>query len=426
MPSRPGAISSSRARRAWRRRSDDSAARTGPATSRTGAIGRSGSRDYAACPVDRLRHARRRQPPLTWLLLPMTRATVPMHWPRAWSGGGAPRHDGPPGRQLRPSSESAEVSACPRSGGGGYTRRCFAGLAAGRAPARPDRSRLASDRDRRPSARAAISSPAMSNTGSRACMHRAGDRNGRPAAAVHITVVTNGAAQARMTSRCPARKRRWSPAPPGHPQELPGRDRGAGRCRSFRKGARRQSGYGCCDWMTPWRRGPRRPAVVDLLLEDVLADPANVTAASIATDRRMNGSWARAGLPAAGPGHRGGHGFRDGGTYLITGGMGGIGLALARDLAARSRGQHHPSGPQRPAAARRMGPVITSACCPETNETARRIRAVQEIEAARAVTVRDRGGRCLRHRRDARGGAIGQSAAFGRDRRRHPCRRRDR
>ncbi|MEQ9258490.1 MAG: SDR family NAD(P)-dependent oxidoreductase [Roseovarius sp.] len=70
-----------------------------------------------------------------------------------------------------------------------------------------------------------------------------------------------------------------------------------------------------------------RGALIDQLLEELLAEPANAIAA-YRSGRRHEKTWAQAPLPAA---ER--PAFKQGGTYLVTGGLGGIGLSVARDLA---------------------------------------------------------------------------------------------
>jgi len=189
--------------------------------------------------------------------------------------------------------------------------------------------------------------------------------------ALHMVVLTNGAAQVR-NEPLPWPEKAMIAGPAGTiPKELPGVsvaqiDIELPEAASGRRGlARLMRGAQPSEATDP----------VEFPLEDVLADPANVTAAW-RDGRRYEQAWAPAALPETVAEETG---FRDGGTYLITGGMGGIGLALARDLAARH-------GANIILLARSALPPHAEWAgyldlAPETNETARRIRAVQEIEA---------------------------------------------
>ena len=128
----------------------------------------------------------------------------------------------------------------------------------------------------------------------------------------------------------------------------------------------------------PKRRAKRAPvtqgpALVDQVLEDLLADPAN-TVAALRDQRRYEQLWKPAPLPVADKAA-----FRDGGTYLITGGLGGIGLSIARDLAQThqanlvlvSRSPLPPRG--------EWNAVLTAHGAPQGLR--RRIEAIREIEA---------------------------------------------
>ncbi|WP_111733161.1 type I polyketide synthase [Roseovarius amoyensis] len=115
---------------------------------------------------------------------------------------------------------------------------------------------------------------------------------------------------------------------------------------------------------------------IDALLEDLLADPATTTAAW-RDGRRYEQEWKPAPLPAVGTGDK--PVLRDGGTYLITGGLGGIGLSIARDLARRHKANIVlVSRSPLPERAEWQSVLDTHA---DTHPTARRIRALQEIEA---------------------------------------------
>ncbi|WP_397543996.1 SDR family NAD(P)-dependent oxidoreductase [Roseovarius salis] len=189
---------------------------------------------------------------------------------------------------------------------------------------------------------------------------------------MHLTVLTNGAAQLR-DEPLPCPEKAMIAGPAGTiPKELPGltvaqvdvetppRPVPRGRLAQLMGGAQ-----------------PQAPAVADQLLEEILADPANLTAV-YRDGRRYELSWERA--PLSEPGAGNAPGFRDGGTYLITGGMGGIGLAVARDLAERH-------GVNLVLIARSDLPPRSewaryTRLAGGDNDTARRILAIQEIEAA--------------------------------------------
>ncbi|WP_099823310.1 type I polyketide synthase [Oceaniglobus indicus] len=74
-----------------------------------------------------------------------------------------------------------------------------------------------------------------------------------------------------------------------------------------------------------------RAPLIDQMLEDLLAPPAN-TVAALRDGRRFAQTIRPVALPDSGE-----NPFRDGGTYLITGGFGGIALSVAEDLIRRHR-----------------------------------------------------------------------------------------
>ncbi|WP_366914608.1 beta-ketoacyl synthase N-terminal-like domain-containing protein [Roseovarius sp.] len=126
----------------------------------------------------------------------------------------------------------------------------------------------------------------------------------------------------------------------------------------------------------PSRR--RKPAPVafptEQLLEDLLAEPANSVAA-IRDGRRFEQAWKAADLPAT---HED-TAFRDGGTYLITGGMGGIGLTVARDL-AQTHGANIVLLSRSALPPRHQWQTLIDTM-PASNPAVARITAIREIEA---------------------------------------------
>jgi thioesterase domain-containing protein/NAD(P)-dependent dehydrogenase (short-subunit alcohol dehydrogenase family)/acyl carrier protein len=130
-------------------------------------------------------------------------------------------------------------------------------------------------------------------------------------------------------------------------------------------------------WLARLRGAETAPApsqLTDRLLEDLMAPPANIRAAWRG-DRRLVQGWRPvdlAGNPELPV-------FRHGGTYLITGGFGGIGLTVAADLMRReganvvllSRGKLPPENAWK-RYLRTHGP---------TDPVARRIRALQDLQA---------------------------------------------
>ena len=83
---------------------------------------------------------------------------------------------------------------------------------------------------------------------------------------------------------------------------------------------------------------------------------------------------------------RAGRRLRDGGVYVITGGLGGIGITLAEDLAVAGPGQARAAGPLRPAAARASGTTLDGAG-PDRDRVGRAIAAIRRMEAAGAEVL---------------------------------------
>ena len=190
---------------------------------------------------------------------------------------------------------------------------------------------------------------------------------------LHVTVLTSGAAQLR-DEPLPYPEKAMIAGPVGTiPKELPGVTvtqldiEPPGR--AARRGPLTRLIGGAPD-----RQGWE---LTDRLLEELLADPSSDTAA-LRGGRRYEQIWAKAPLPEAGA--AGTPGFRAGGTWLITGGLGGMGLALARDLAATGRANIVLVARTGLPSRAEWDACLSAA--PETNETARRIRAVRQIEAA--------------------------------------------
>ena len=140
---------------------------------------------------------------------------------------------------------------------------------------------------------------------------------------VHLSVVTNGAAQvANEALRYPEKAALSGPAGV-IPRELPGLtcatidiELPEAPARRGRRGRRATE------------RVPGREALALRLLEDLLAKPGNGVVAYRGDKRYEQGYRPVPLLPAMAPA------LRDGATYLITGGLGGIGLELARALRA--------------------------------------------------------------------------------------------
>ena len=140
---------------------------------------------------------------------------------------------------------------------------------------------------------------------------------------IHITVVTNGAAQVQGETLLFPDKTTVAGPVRVIPRELPGVT-----CASIDITLPK----------IPKSRFGRRPAQADhgdlaiRLLEDLLAAPTNL-AAAFRDNKRFELEFRPLSLEPAED--RENVPYRDGGTYLITGGFGGIGLTIAEDLYAR-------------------------------------------------------------------------------------------
>jgi acyl transferase domain-containing protein/thioesterase domain-containing protein/acyl carrier protein len=131
--------------------------------------------------------------------------------------------------------------------------------------------------------------------------------------APHLQVFTTGAAQVR-DEPLPYPEKAIISGPLGViPREVPGMT-----CASTDVELPKASGS--------WLRKAPAPDLSGRLLEELLATPASRTSAWRG-EKRFEMTWRQAPLPPADE-----PGFRTGGTYLITGGFGGIGLTLAEDL----------------------------------------------------------------------------------------------
>ncbi len=200
---------------------------------------------------------------------------------------------------------------------------------------------------------------------------------------LHLTVVTSGAAQVRDEALPHPEKSTALGPVRVIPRELPGVTCAAldvtlpqlGRRRS---GARRLAGA-----LDPFagRRamGTALDRLAERVLEDLLARPAN-TVAALRGDKRFELGFAPAPLvsPEAPP-------LRAGGVCMITGGFGGIGLAVAEELVRTSAAKlvllARSPLPAREAWRSHLlghGPL---------DATARRIRAVQRLEALGAEVL---------------------------------------
>ena len=190
---------------------------------------------------------------------------------------------------------------------------------------------------------------------------------------LHMTVVTNGAAQVRDEALpYPSKSTVAGPARV-IPRELPGVTVSTldlclpdiGKQSLFaaaRAGAARTAAF---------------EALTDALLEDLLSEPANAIAA-LRGARRFECAMKPVPMPEADPLRA------EGGTYLVTGGFGGIGLTLARDLA--SRGANLVLIARRDLPKRADWPEYLARHAPR-DPLARRIRAVQALEEAGAEVM---------------------------------------
>ncbi|GGH23137.1 Acyl transferase domain-containing protein [Cribrihabitans marinus] len=187
---------------------------------------------------------------------------------------------------------------------------------------------------------------------------------------VHLTVVTSGAAEVRGEG-LPYPEKAMIAGPAGViPREFPGVT-----CATLDIELPRAAPGGI---LSRLRADPPETGttLTDRLLGDLLAEPGE-TVAALRGDKRFGQTY----RPVALDGDA--LAFRDGGTYLITGGFGGIGLTLAADLMERHGANvillSREALPPRQDWARHLARHSPA------DRTARRIRALQELEA------RDRG-----------------------------------
>jgi acyl transferase domain-containing protein/thioesterase domain-containing protein/acyl carrier protein len=186
---------------------------------------------------------------------------------------------------------------------------------------------------------------------------------------LHLSVITTGAAQTR-TEPLPYPEKATIAGPLGvMPREMPGIT-----CASLDIELPVAPAGG---WLARWRGADTAPAqakLTDRLLQDLMAPPANSRAAWRGDLRMVQGY-----RPVALAENADTPVFRQGGTYLITGGFGGIGLTVAADLMRRqganvvllSRGKLPPeSGWKR--YLKMHGPA---------DPVARRIRALRDLQA---------------------------------------------
>ncbi|MCZ4351255.1 SDR family NAD(P)-dependent oxidoreductase [Roseovarius aestuarii] len=127
------------------------------------------------------------------------------------------------------------------------------------------------------------------------------------------------------------------------------------------------------DIETPEAATKRRKAKCDTLtprlLEDMLAEPGNAVVAYRGDKRMIQGLRAAPLEPGESAS------WKDGGAYLITGGFGGIGLSVARDM-AKAGAAHIVLLARSPLPPRGMWDQYSGA-----GKTATRIKAIQQIEA---------------------------------------------
>ncbi|UWR84963.1 acyltransferase domain-containing protein [Phaeobacter inhibens] len=138
---------------------------------------------------------------------------------------------------------------------------------------------------------------------------------------LHMTVFTTGAAQLR-NEPLPYPEKAMIAGPAGVlPREIPGLT-----CATVDiELPTRPNG------LRRWLSEDAPVPITDRLLEEVLADPANDTALWRG-DKRYALRWRPVALPDSEQAPSSNPAFREGGTYLITGGYGGIGRTIAADL----------------------------------------------------------------------------------------------
>ncbi|MEY8839093.1 SDR family oxidoreductase, partial [Cribrihabitans sp. XS_ASV171] len=189
---------------------------------------------------------------------------------------------------------------------------------------------------------------------------------------VHLCVFTTGAAQVRDEA-LPYPEKACIAGPLGViPHEMPGITCASVDIELPERGRKRLFGRAADeaeDVLTP------------RVLEEILSEPGNSIAAWRG-DRRFGQSWKPAPMQEDAPV------FRDGGTYLITGGFGGIGQVLARDLMERHGANVVLMGREAlPAREDRENYLARHA---PSDRVAQRIRAVEALEAlgkGRVMTV---------------------------------------
>ncbi|MCR9125436.1 MAG: SDR family NAD(P)-dependent oxidoreductase [Rhodobacteraceae bacterium] len=194
---------------------------------------------------------------------------------------------------------------------------------------------------------------------------------------LHITVVTNGAAQV-GDEPLPYPEKALIAGPAGViPREMPGLT-----CATIDIDLpQRVAETGFWAELRAARQGPRPRAdlepFAERLLEDLLARPRSATAA-LRNGRRLEQNWRAA--PLTDDADDDAPLFRNGGTYLVTGGFGGIGLTVARDLIEKHAAKIvlvvREALPDRAEWAAYLAGHAPG------DRTARRIRAVQGLEAA--------------------------------------------
>ncbi len=131
----------------------------------------------------------------------------------------------------------------------------------------------------------------------------------------------------------------------------------------------------------PQSHGKRRPpalpdGLTDQVLEDLLAPPASFTAA-IRDGKRFEQGYRHQDLPQPSSDEPA---LRKGGTYLITGGFGGIGLTLAEALISKVNANIVLLG-RSDLPPRDQWPRVLQNSAPQ-DKTVRRIRAIESLEAA--------------------------------------------